>query len=261
MSKYALLIEYNGAKFHGWQTQSDVDTVQDRLEFALSSFANHSVATITAGRTDTGVHALNQVIHFSSDEKRNLNGWVVGVNSKLPATIRVKKAVEVTEDFDARFSALNRTYHYYLMINPVNSALFHEQLAWYYQPLDVNLMQQAANMLIGLHDFSSFRAAGCQANSPIRELSILDIEQHGKIIRFKLTANAFLHHMVRNIVGALVYVGCGRMTLEQFYEVFQAKNRKLAPPTFMPNGLYLAHVKYPQDIFATQADDSWLFSF
>lgn len=261
MTKFALLLEYDGSSYHGWQTQSDVDTVQDRLELALSSFANHDVATITAGRTDTGVHALNQVVHFHTEAKRNLSGWISGVNSRLPSSIRVKKIVEVNEDFDARFSAISRTYHYYLMINPVNSALFSGQLAWYYKELNIELMQQAAQILVGRHDFSSFRAASCQANSPIRELSTLEIQQQGKIIRFSLTANAFLHHMVRNIVGALVYVGGGRMSVAQFQDVFAAQNRKLAPPTFMPNGLYLVNVEYPVNLFEQQLDNNWLFNF
>lgn len=260
MVRYALLLEYDGSDYYGWQTQKDVVTVQQQLEKALSSFANHPVATITAGRTDTGVHALNQVVHFDSNAKRSNAGWINAVNSKLPITIRVKQVAEVASNFDARFSALSRTYHYYLLIQPQQSALFNRHAGWYYRELDLELMQQAANMLVGRHDFSAFRASACQANTPTREMRTITIERRENMLRFSLTANAFLHHMVRNIIGALLYVGNGRISLNDFQAVFQQTDRRLAPPTFMPNGLYLADVEYPQAIF-TPADLSvWRFN-
>lgn len=259
-NKYALILEYDGSIFHGWQIQNDVKTVQGLLEAALSKFANEPIATITAGRTDTGVHALNQVVHFTSSAKRNLDGWVRGVNALLPSEIRIKRAVIVDDNFDARFSALSRTYHYYLRVAPINSAHLSRYQGWYYHELDIIKMQQAAQLLIGRHDFSSFRAAGCQANSPIREMYNLAIEQKGNLIRFNLTANAFLHHMVRNIVGALVYVGVGRITVADFQQVFASANRNNAPPTFMSNGLYLANVQYPDIILGDEDFEQWLFN-
>ncbi len=260
MARYALLLEYDGSDYYGWQTQKDVVTIQQQLEKALSSFANHPVATITAGRTDTGVHALNQVVHFDSNARRSIYGWINAVNSKLPITIRVKDATEVPNNFDARFSALSRTYHYYLLIQPQQSALFNRHAGWYYRELDLELMQKAANLLVGKHDFSAFRASGCQANTPTREMRAVTIERRENMLRFSLTANAFLHHMVRNIIGALLYVGNGRISLDDFQAVFQQTDRRLAPPTFMPNGLYLANVEYAQEIF-TPADLSvWRFN-
>ena len=259
MNKYALLLEYEGSQFCGWQIQQPgVKTIQGELERALSLFANHPVATITAGRTDTGVHACHQVVHFYSAAERKLAGWVTGVNANLPATIRIKEAIEVADSFDARFSAVARTYHYYLLMQPVNSAFLNPLVGWYYQNLDLTKMQLAANLLLGIHDFSSFRASACQANTAVRNMLNLIIEQRGQMLRFSFTANAFLHHMIRNIVGALVYVGCGKLTLSEFEQVFKACSRKLAPPTFMPNGLYLVDVSYPEEYFKA-IESNWLF--
>lgn len=259
MVRYALVVEYCGHNYSGWQTQRNTPTIQDSLEKALSKFADHKVATITAGRTDTGVHALNQVVHFDSNANRALHGWVVGVNANLPADIRIKKALIVPNDFDARFSAKSRTYHYYLLISKVNSALVNHNIAWYHNQLDVDKMQLAASMLVGCHDFSSFRASDCQANSPIRTMLQSFVESQGNVMRFTFQANAFLYHMVRNIVGALVYVGIGKLTVEQFSDIFMACNRKLAPPTFMPNGLYMVNVEYDIPIIDFE-QDLWLYS-
>lgn len=258
-NKYALQLEYDGSYFYGWQVQPSVATIQNSLEKALTSFANHQVNTIVAGRTDTGVHALNQVVHFVSDAKRTMHGWVDGLNSKLPSTIKVKNVTLVDSDFDARFSALSRTYHYYLLIQPDNSAILNRYLGWYYRELDVSAMQSAADLLIGKHDFSAFRASGCQANNPVRDMHKIEILREGNIIRFSLTANAFLHHMVRNIVGALVYVGNGRTTITEFSKILLTKDRRNSPPTFMPNGLYLTDVKYQKSIFP-QPTEKWLFN-
>lgn len=258
MSRYALLLEYNGSSYYGWQSQPYVPTVQAELEKVLSIFTNHKVETITAGRTDTGVHATYQVVHFDTDVKRSAHGWIRGLNSLMNKDIRVKQILEVDPSFDARFSARKRTYHYYLRTNAVNSALFFNNIGWYYQQLDLAKMQQAADMLVGVHDFSSFRASECQANTPIRTMHAVNLVKRGDVIRIELCANAFLHHMVRNIVGALIYVGNGKISLDKFAELIQAKNRKLAPPTFMANGLYLTHVDYEQELFADYNPDEWI---
>lgn len=249
MAKYALLLEYDGSDFCGWQIQAQQPSIQGALEAALSSFADHKISTITAGRTDTGVHALNQVVHFESSANRKIDGWIKGVNANLPLAIRIKQACQVVDGFDARFSALTRTYHYYLINDSIRPTHLRDLVGWYCHPLDIKLMQQAAGLLVGVNDFSSFRAAGCQAKTPVRDLQQIKIERQEKMLRFSLTANAFLHHMVRNIVGALVYVGEGRLTVAQFEQIFIAANRRLAPPTFMPNGLYLVNVEYPQPLF------------
>lgn len=249
MAKYALLLEYDGSDFCGWQIQAEQASIQGRLESALSIFANQPITTVTAGRTDTGVHALNQVIHFESSANRKLEGWIKGVNANLPPAIRVKEARVVSTDFDARFSALSRTYHYYLAVSPIRQPHLRKYVGWYCRELDIDLMQQAASILLGVNDFSSFRASGCQAKTPVRDLLKVEIERQGNMFRFSLKANAFLHHMVRNIVGALVYVGEGRLTISQFNQIFLAADRRLAPPTFMPNGLYLVNVEYPEFLF------------
>jgi tRNA pseudouridine38-40 synthase len=242
--RIALGIEYDGSGFCGWQSQPDGRTVQDVLQLALSQIAGESVSIIAAGRTDTGVHALEQVIHFDTQAARPLTAWVRGVNSHLPASVAVLWAQVVDEEFHARFSAQARSYRYYLFCRPVRSALQHGKVGWYHQPLDVNLMQQAAQYLLGEHDFSAFRAAGCQAKSPRKNISQLSIRQEGELICFELTANAFLHHMVRNIVGCLVYVGNGKHTPEWMQQVLQGRDRSKAAPTFAPDGLYLCSVTY-----------------
>ncbi len=259
MVKYAVLLEYNGSDFHGWQIQANTRTVQGCLEYALSKFANEAIKTITAGRTDTGVHALNQVVHFTSSAKRNLNGWINGVNANLPMSIRVKQVAMVEDDFDARFSALHRTYHYYLLNQPLSSPIFEKLIGWYHRELDLDAMQKAIKQLIGKQDFSSFRAANCQASSPIRDMIAAEVEKSGSILRFTFTANAFLYHMVRNIVGALIYVGNGRISQDAFADLIVAKNRAKAPPTFMADGLYLAHVGYANNVFNQNEPKGWLF--
>ncbi|MDD3267154.1 MAG: tRNA pseudouridine(38-40) synthase TruA, partial [Burkholderiales bacterium] len=255
-----LILEYDGSKFHGWQRQHGVSTIQENLETALSKFANETISTITAGRTDTGVHALNQVVHFESNANRTLLGWVKGVNANLPETIRVKKVMAVNDEFDARFSATSRTYHYYLLNSSTCSAHIYNSVGIYHYALDIELMQKAANLLIGKHDFSSFRASSCQANTPIRQMNFIKIEKQFNMIRISLQANAFLHHMVRNIVGSLVYIGSNRICFDEFKDIFLSRSRKLSPPTFMPNGLYLVDVAYPDiEIANLEERDIWLY--
>ena len=244
MMRIALGLEYYGAPFCGWQTQPSGCAVQDRLEQALEEFADTAVPTVTAGRTDAGVHALSQVVHFDTSVKRNEVSWVRGVNAYLDANIRVLWAKQVAEDFHARFSARLRTYDYLLLNDGVDAGLWKGRVGWFHAPLDIGAMQQAAGALLGEHDFTSFRAAECQAQSPLRTLTRAEVSGNGKLLRFRFSANAFLHHMVRNLVGSLVYIGCGRQPTSWMAELIVARDRGKAAPTFAPDGLYLAEIDY-----------------
>ncbi len=246
--RFALGLEYEGTEFAGWQTQSpqaQVTTVQDTLEAALSQIAGHAVCVLCSGRTDAGVHALQQIIHFETDAVRPDQAWVRGLNSLLPKTIAVRWMLPVNDAFHARHSALERRYTYALISDSVRPARLRHQLAWVHRPLNLAAMQQAGAMLVGEHDFSSFRASQCQAKEPVRQMSELTIEQSGAYFYFTFQANGFLHHMVRNIVGALVYVGMGRWSIAQFQAVFEARDRRLGAPTFAPDGLYFCGATYP----------------
>ena len=242
--RIALGLEYDGAHFCGWQTQPSGCGVQDHLEAALAPIAEERIETICAGRTDAGVHALEQVVHFDTFAQRPSSAWVRGVNASLPAGIAVLWAHEVSEDFNARYSALDRSYRYVLVNRPVRPAIAHGRIGWFHAPLDVGAMRRAATFLVGEHDFSAFRSSECQARSPVRELRRLDIERHGDYLVFDFRANAFLHHMVRNLVGTLVYVGKGRHGADWVSEVLASRDRSKAAPTFDPAGLYLARVAY-----------------
>jgi tRNA pseudouridine38-40 synthase len=244
--KIALGIEYDGYPWHGWQSQPDGLTVQDQLQAALSRFVDAPIRVTSAGRTDTGVHALGQVVHLESDKQRETHAWVRGVNANLPESITVRWAQPVDDDFHARFSATQRTYEYWLYNHPVRSSLYLHRTGWTHAPLNVALMQQAAHTLLGKQDFSAFRSAECQAKSPIRTVKQIDITPFGTLIRFRLSADAFLHHMVRNIVGTLVYIGSGRQPVQWAQQILQSRNRTTAAPTFSPAGLYLTQVEYPQ---------------
>ncbi len=259
MLTLALLIEYDGTGFYGFQKQGPgVRTIQFELEKVLSVFANEKIDVITSGRTDTGVHATYQVISFTTTAKRELYNWIRGINALLPKDIIIRAAVNVDAEFNARFSAISRTYHYYLRVDPVRPAILYKKVGWYYAPLDCVSMQAAGQQLVGKQDFSSFRAADCQAKNPVRNLSYFNMSRKNNLIRFEFTANAFLYHMVRNIVGALIYVGNGKLSQQGFAELITAKKRTLAPPTFMPDGLYLTHIEYKSVIFAPDNND-WLF--
>ena len=245
--RLALGIEYNGSGYCGWQSQPSGCGIQDRLETAIASFLgapDERVPVVCAGRTDTGVHALMQVVHLDTGIMRDEISWVRGVNASLPADIRVIWSRRVSDEFHARFSAESRTYRYLLLNDAVEPAVMRGTIGWFHTPLDIAAIQQAADVIVGEHDFSAFRAAECQAKSPVRTLSRVQIEQCGNIVAFDFSANAFLHHMIRNIVGALVYVGAGRHSLNQFQEIFESRNRSLAAPTFMADGLYLANIQY-----------------
>jgi len=244
MPRTAIGLEYNGAAFCGWQTQPSGCGVQDALERALARIAGEKIATVCAGRTDAGVHALAQVAHFDTGAERPESAWVRGVNSLLPPGAAVIWAQPVAQDFHARYSALERCYRYVLFNHAVRPAVEQGRVGWFHLPLDVERMREAARHLLGAHDFSAFRSSECQAKSPIRELRRLDIRKGGDYVVFELAANAFLHHMVRNIVGSLVYVGKGERDAAWLAGVLAGRDRKLAAPTFDAAGLYLAHVSY-----------------
>jgi tRNA pseudouridine38-40 synthase len=249
----ACLVEYDGSNFYGFQTQPDVPTIQHELELALSKFTNQPINVITAGRTDTGVHASGQVINFTTSAKRDINGFPRALNALLPKSISIKKTAYVAPDFHARFNALSRTYHYYLLNLPTRPAILHTKVGWYPHKLNLDLMQQACATLVGTHDFSSFRASDCQAKNPYRNMlisAVKELDYVKNIFEFKFTANAFLYHMVRNIIGSLIYVGSGKLSLDEFGNLLQQKNRVYAPPTFMPDGLYLTDVDYGYEVFA-----------
>lgn len=242
--RIALGIEYEGSSFCGWQTQAAGCAVQDRLEAALTQIAAAPVATICAGRTDAGVHALAQVVHFDCDAERPPSAWVRGVNALLPPSLAVIWAQPVREDFHARFCATARHYRYVLLNHPVRPAADHGRVGWFHAPLDMDRMRAAAALLIGEHDFSAFRSAECQAKSPVRTLMQLELTRQDPYLVFDFCANGFLHHMVRNIVGSLIYVGKGRQDAGWIGELLAARARKAAAPTFDPAGLYLAAVDY-----------------
>lgn len=243
--RIALGVEYAGDAFEGWQSQAHGRTVQDVLERALAAIAGTAVKTHCAGRTDTGVHATAQVVHFDCAERRPLSAWVRGVNSNLPATVAVRWAHEVGDDFHARFCARARRYRYLLINDAVRPALLAGRVGWFHLPLNVDAMARGAEYLPGEHDFSAFRAASCQAHSPVRTLRVARVERHGGMVVFDFEANGFLHHMVRNLVGALVYVGKGAQDPGWMAELLAARDRRAAAPTFSAAGLYLCGVEYP----------------
>ena len=242
--RLALGLEYDGASFSGWQTQADGNTVQDALERALREFAGTELPTICAGRTDAGVHATYQVVHIDTDLDRPLHNWVRGVNSFLPRSVAVRWCATVPEAFHARYGAQARRYDYWLLNDPVRRPLTEQRVGWVFRPLDELRMRAAATCLLGMHDFSAFRAAECQAASPVRTVHELGIARRGSFLQVRVTANAFLHHMVRNIVGALVEVGVARQAPEWIAEVLAGRDRSRAAPTFAASGLYLSGVQY-----------------
>ncbi|MBC7697267.1 MAG: tRNA pseudouridine(38-40) synthase TruA [Bacteroidia bacterium] len=242
--RVALGLSYDGAGYCGWQSQPSRCSVQDALETAISLIALHPVRVHAAGRTDTGVHALSQVIHFDTDSPRPLSAWVRGVNAHLPDSVRVEWAQEVDSDFHARFSAFSRSYQYLLYNAPVASALMATKAGWFHLPLDLEAMSEAASYLIGEHDFSAFRASECQAKTAVKHMQKAEVRVAGKYFIFDFSANAFLQHQVRNMIGALVYVGKGAHSPSYIKELLQKGDRTLSPPTFSPCGLYLTGVGY-----------------
>jgi tRNA pseudouridine38-40 synthase len=246
--KLAFGLEYDGTDFEGWQTQPSGNTVQDHLEGALAQFVGSPVETVCAGRTDAGVHASGQVVHIVAPVDRPDWNWVRGVNTFLPSSIRVRWARLVPEDFHARFSAHSRSYEYRIYNHPVDSPLHSRFATWVFQPLDVAAMQAGVDHLLGTHDFSAFRAADCQAASPERTLSEARFSQTGPLVSLQISGNAFLHHMVRNIVGTLFEVGRGARPPGWVAEVLQSRDRSQAGRTFPAQGLCLRHVAYDPPI-------------
>ncbi len=243
--RFALGVEYDGRAFQGWQRQPDRISVQESLENALHSIAGEPVSVVCAGRTDAGVHAITQVVHFDTEVKRPLSAWVRGVNTFLPASVAVRWAHPVSEDFHARFSAEARRYRYLLMNRPQRPGLLSGRVGWTHRPLDVGAMKNAVSRLLGGHDFSAFRAADCQAKNPFKTMFEASVREQGDFVIFDFQANAFLQHMIRNMVGSLVYIGYGQQAPEWIDELLQMKDRKLAAPTFSADGLYLVNVSYP----------------
>ncbi len=242
--KIVLVLEYDGRGYCGWQKQPGCMSVQTRLEAALSGVASDRVQVVAAGRTDAGVHASCQVVHFETCVLRPLNAWVRGTNALLPQDISVLWASEINDDFHARFSAIERTYRYYLLSRPARPGIYHGKAGWVHYRLDLENMQAAAELLLGEHDFSAFRSAECQAKNAVRRLTQLKISRSGDFFIFEFCANAFLHHMIRNILGGLIYVGQGKYSPEWVQMLLKKRDRTLAAPTFSPDGLYLSGVRY-----------------
>jgi tRNA pseudouridine38-40 synthase len=242
--KIAIGIAYRGVDFEGWQSQPSRNTVQDHLERALTKIAGERIVLSGAGRTDAGVHAAGQVAHFETKAARPASAWVRGVNSLLSNSIAVEWASPVPEGFHARYSAISRSYRYVLYNHPVRPALLSGLVGWFHLPLRTDAMQRAAQFLLGERDFSSFRSSECEARSPVRVLERAEVRTNGPYVLFDFTANAFLHHMVRNIVGSLVYVGKGEHPPEWLESLTGVRDRRLAAPTFPAAGLYLCHVRY-----------------
>ncbi len=243
--KLALGIEYDGSNYHGWQTQSDVETVQDCLEKALGKIADHTVRVHCAGRTDTRVHGLGQVVHFETYANRDISSWLFGTNANLPDDVSVQWVKEVDEEFHARFSAERRIYQYFIFNQPARSALLNNKVVWEPRSLSLEHMQKAAAFLVGTHDFSAYRSLTCQANTPVRTIHNLTVKRKAALIKIEIDANAFLHHMVRNISGVLMTVGMGRADPDWAREVLQGRDRTLGGITAPPEGLYLLKVIYP----------------
>ncbi|PJG84082.1 tRNA pseudouridine(38-40) synthase TruA [Caviibacterium pharyngocola] len=244
--KIALGIEYNGKNYFGWQRQERVRSVQAELEKAISCVANEECQIFCAGRTDSGVHATGQVIHFETNAVRPEKAWSFGVNANLPDDIAVTWVKEVDADFHARFSATARRYRYILYTNKLRSAILSEGITHYHLDLDHELMHQAGQALLGENDFSSFRAAQCQSHTPWRNVHHLNVSRQGNYIIVDIQANAFVHHMVRNIVGSLLEVGNGNQPVDWIAWLLAKKDRTLAAPTAKPEGLYLVDVIYPE---------------
>jgi len=244
--RIAIGVEYDGSRFCGWQAQTATRTVQEAVEQALSKVADHPVRVVCAGRTDTGVHATGQVVHFDSDAPRTMRSWVLGANSNLPPDVSLLWAVETAPDFHARFSATARSYRYVILNRFTRPALLRDRVCWYHGPLDVAPMQAAARHLIGEHDFTSFRAVACQAKHPVRTVERLEVRRDGDFIHIEVTANAFLHHMVRNIAGVLLAIGAGERPAEWAEELLRVRDRTVGGVTAPPGGLYLVAVRYPE---------------
>jgi tRNA pseudouridine38-40 synthase len=247
--RVALGVEYIGTAYSGWQSQqhTSLPTLQKSIEKALAQVADHDIQVICAGRTDAGVHALGQVIHFDTTAQRSMRSWVLGTNTHLPNDISVRWAKEMPPEFHARFSAIARRYQYLIFNHSYRSAVFNHRATWIYQPLDYKRMQEAAQYFIGEHDFSAFRAQWCQSKTPMRRVDEIQFSRQGDLISMTIKANAFLHHMVRNIMGVLLPIGRGEKEPQWAQEVLNSRDRKTAGVTAAADGLYLAQVYYPSE--------------
>ncbi len=240
-------IEYDGRAYHGWQRQQNAVSVQQVIEFALSKVADHPVQTVCAGRTDAGVHATAQVIHFDTNADRSQHSWVLGANTNLPRDVSVCWARSVSDAFHARYKAVERSYRYIVYCGYTRSALLHKRASWWLKELDVDRIQKAASYLLGEHDFSSYRAAECQAKTPVRVLYELNIQTQANLLYLDVRADGFLHHMVRNIAGVLLAIGSGDKPIDWTKTVLEARNRDQGGVTAPPDGLYLTDVKYSEE--------------
>lgn len=242
--RVALGVSYNGQAYQGWQSQSSGQTVQDKLEKALGKFAAQRVSTVCAGRTDAGVHGIMQVVHFDTPLERETCSWVRGTNANLPRDIAVQWAVVTPAEFHCRASATSRRYAYVLYESPVRPSIDQGRVGWAFKALDGDAMRKAADLLLGEHDFTSFRASQCQALTPLKTMLEIDFSKRGSYWRIEFEANAFLHHMIRNIMGCLVTIGQGKQLPQWMGEVLAARDRRAAAPTFPPDGLYFLGPRY-----------------
>jgi len=248
MPRLALGLEFCGSRYRGWQTQqAGVLSVQETVETALSKIANHPIILHAAGRTDAGVHACNMIAHFETDAERSIRGWIRGTNTALPHDIAVRWLQPMDNNFHARFKAIARRYRYVIYNHPYRPALLNGQVTHHYAPLNLKKMQLAAEKLIGTHNFTSFRAVACQSNQPVRHVSHLTLTKHGQLIVLDIQANGFLHHMVRNIVGALLEIGEGLQPIEWIDHLLAVQDRKEAGVTAPPDGLYFINAYYPDE--------------
>lgn len=256
--RMALGIEYDGHDFYGWQSQGNLLTVQSCLEQALSQIADEKIQVYCAGRTDAGVHATGQVVHFETNAHRDLRAWTLGANSHLPRSVAVTWVKEVDDQFHARFSALSRRYRYIIYNHSIRPAILAHRVTWYYHLLDVVAMENAGQFLLGELDFSSFRSAECESKTPMRNVHFIRVTRHGHFVVIDIQANAFLHHMVRNITGVLMRIGSGKKKPEWAKEVLEAKDRRVAAETAPANGLYLCQVQYPASYSFPNIDNGLL---
>lgn len=243
--RFAAGIEYNGARFHGWQIQRGVPSVQAEVEQALGKVADHPIRVHCAGRTDAGVHSLAQVVHFDTGAVREPRNWLMGVNVHLPEDVAVLWVQPVRDDFHARFSATSRSYRYLVLNRPSRPGLMARRVTWVHRTLDVEKMHESAQALLGTHDFTSYRALACQAKHPVRTITRISVVRHGELVELRITANAFLHHMVRNIAGVLLAVGRGEAPVSRAAEVLGFRDRSRGEVTAPADGLYFAGVSYP----------------
>jgi len=254
MQKWVIGIEYDGSSYCGWQRQAHCSSVQQKLEHALSYVADDEIELYCAGRTDAAVHACEQIAHFETAAERTPRAWLMGANCRLPRDIRILWVQTIESEFHARFSAIARSYRYIIHNSAVPGALFHDKVCWEYRPLDQQKMHDAAQQLLGEHDFSAFRAAGCQARTATRNIESLSVIRQGEYLYIDIKANAFLHHMVRNIAGSLMAIGTGQYDSQWLLDVLHGKDRRLAAKTAAASGLYFIRAYYPDNFKLAQTE-------